>query len=39
MCLILALTLVKRINYENMSYKEKKEENSKKSNRLVKKYR
>ena len=39
MCLILALTFVQRINYENMTFKEKKEENSKKSNRLVKKYK
>ena len=39
MCLILALTFVQRINYENITYREKKEESSKKSNRLAKKYK
>lgn len=39
MCLILSLTFVQRINYENISFREKKQENSKKNNRLVKKYK
>ncbi len=39
MCLILGLTFVQRINFENSLYREKRKEKSKKSNRLIKKYK